>query len=199
MDSNGSGNIPTSLRDYGGGNHHHHFFFISPLCPFHHSILHPQNHWPLCNFSTCYPASPNPHLNFLCTHRHEESKLIEDETKELEIEQDDEPIFVLTDEWKDLFAKSEAKRRLETVYEGQELEEELPQAAIDISRVVGSLYQLGLSPHHPGDEASLSHWKMSDTLRDGERGGFGSSHGRDRYSGAEVGADDEALSAGPRW
>ncbi|TQD76237.1 hypothetical protein C1H46_038264 [Malus baccata] len=31
----------------------------------------------------------------------------------LEEEEDDDPVFVLTDEWKEFFAKSEAKRKLE--------------------------------------------------------------------------------------
>lgn len=31
---------------------------------------------------------------------------------EEEEEEDDDPVFVLTDEWKEFFAKSEAKRRL---------------------------------------------------------------------------------------
>ncbi|CAA0811715.1 Unknown protein [Striga hermonthica] len=194
MGSNGIGNIPNSLRDYhrGGGNHHHHFFFISPLCPFHHSILHPKNHSPLCNFSTCYSASPNPHLNFPCTHRHEEfdaSKLIEDETKELEIEQDDEPIFVLTDEWKDLFAKSEAKRRL-----GQELEEEFPQAAINISRVLGSLDQFGFSSDHLGDGLQF----ITTTLTLGVGRGFELVDWTRMDSGFAVGSSGstEALDAG---
>ena len=32
--------------------------------------------------------------------------------EEVEEEEDDEPIFVLTDEWREFFAKSEAKRKL---------------------------------------------------------------------------------------
>lgn len=31
-------------------------------------------------------------------------------------EEDDDPVFVLTDEWKEFFAKSEAKRRLGTLH-----------------------------------------------------------------------------------
>lgn len=34
----------------------------------------------------------------------------------LEEEDDDDPIFVLTDEWKEFFAKSEAKRKLGTLF-----------------------------------------------------------------------------------
>jgi hypothetical protein len=32
--------------------------------------------------------------------------------EELEEEDDDDPVFVLTDEWREFFAKSEAKRKL---------------------------------------------------------------------------------------
>lgn len=34
----------------------------------------------------------------------------------LEEEDDDDPVFVLTDEWKEFFAKSEAKRKLGTLF-----------------------------------------------------------------------------------
>ncbi|KAL6511104.1 hypothetical protein OROGR_022228 [Orobanche gracilis] len=36
--------------------------------------------------------------------------MIHDETEKQEVEEEEEPIFVLTDEWRDFFAKSEAKR-----------------------------------------------------------------------------------------
>lgn len=38
--------------------------------------------------------------------------LQEQEHEGLEEEDDDEPVFVLTDEWREFFAKSEAKRKL---------------------------------------------------------------------------------------
>lgn len=37
--------------------------------------------------------------------------MMQDEDQDLE-DEEDEPMFVLTDEWRDFFAKSEAKRRL---------------------------------------------------------------------------------------
>lgn len=40
------------------------------------------------------------------------ARTFEDEIEKLEDEEEGDPIFVLTDEWRDLFAKSEAKRRL---------------------------------------------------------------------------------------
>ncbi|EEF31301.1 conserved hypothetical protein [Ricinus communis] len=41
-----------------------------------------------------------------------EMVLQEPEHDELEDEEDDDPVFVLTDEWREFFAKSEAKRKL---------------------------------------------------------------------------------------
>lgn len=42
-----------------------------------------------------------------------DASIVEDEIEKLEDEYEEEgdPIFVLTDEWKEFFAKSEAKRR----------------------------------------------------------------------------------------
>ena len=42
--------------------------------------------------------------------------LQEQEDYVLEEEEEDEPIFVLTDEWRDFFAKSEAKRKLGSLF-----------------------------------------------------------------------------------
>ncbi|CAA3010342.1 Hypothetical predicted protein [Olea europaea subsp. europaea] len=51
-----------------------------------------------------------------CNETHNNSLMTQDEIKkpepEEEEEEEEEPIFVLTDEWKEFFAKSEAKRRL---------------------------------------------------------------------------------------
>lgn len=41
-----------------------------------------------------------------------ENEVIEEEEFE---DDDDDPVFVLTDEWRDFFAKSEAKRKLGTL------------------------------------------------------------------------------------
>lgn len=38
--------------------------------------------------------------------------MMQDEIEKVEIEEEEDPVFVLTDEWRDFFAKSEAKRRL---------------------------------------------------------------------------------------
>lgn len=40
------------------------------------------------------------------------TRMIEDDIELLEDEEDEDPVFVLTDEWREFFAKSEAKRRL---------------------------------------------------------------------------------------
>lgn len=45
---------------------------------------------------------------FLLVH----TRMIEDEIELLEDEEEEDPVFVLTDEWRDFFAKSEAKRKL---------------------------------------------------------------------------------------
>lgn len=47
-------------------------------------------------------------LSWCCLNR----MLQEQAHEELEEEDDDDPVFVLTDEWREFFAKSEAKRKL---------------------------------------------------------------------------------------
>lgn len=39
-------------------------------------------------------------------------RLMQDEVVNFDDEEEADPVFVLTDEWRDFFAKSEAKRRL---------------------------------------------------------------------------------------
>ncbi|KAK2352827.1 hypothetical protein QL285_090534 [Trifolium repens] len=90
-----------------------------PHCPLHrhchHCPLHNNN--PLLNL--------NLNLNLPITSPHHANKLSSDafggirisqELEHIELdgdEEDDEPVFVLTDEWREFFAKSEAKRKLE--------------------------------------------------------------------------------------
>ncbi|KAL7116226.1 hypothetical protein ACP275_04G229800 [Erythranthe tilingii] len=129
MDSNSAEKIHHHHRHYGGGghHHHHHFFYVSPHCPHHRPILQPKNHSPSCYFSTSYTAAqnpepaasinpPNPNLSFLDNQLNQslhDSTMKQDEIEEVEEEEEEEEaIFVLTDEWRDFFAKSEAKRKL---------------------------------------------------------------------------------------
>ncbi|KAL8496172.1 hypothetical protein ACS0TY_020041 [Phlomoides rotata] len=110
---------------HGGARHHHHIFYASPHCPLHRSILQPNNHSPSCSFSTTYPYPQNqepvasiptdPQLSSLHNHPNQtfdDSQMIEEEIEKLEDEEEEDPVFVLTDEWREFFAKSEAKRRL---------------------------------------------------------------------------------------
>ncbi|KAL3828926.1 hypothetical protein ACJIZ3_017728 [Penstemon smallii] len=106
---------------------HHHFFYVSPHCPLHRPLLQPSNHSPLCslpNSQNPLPVAsipPNPSLSFTDLPNNatfDDSTLMQDEIEKLEVEEEEEeeeeeedPIFVLTDEWREFFAKSEAKRR----------------------------------------------------------------------------------------
>lgn len=85
----------------------------------------PKNHSPSCSFSTYYPSPQNPepvasippnsHSSFLDNQPNEsfdDSQMMQDNIENVEVEEEDDPIYVLTDEWRDFFAKSEAKRRL---------------------------------------------------------------------------------------
>ncbi|XP_011089057.1 uncharacterized histidine-rich protein DDB_G0274557-like [Sesamum indicum] len=135
MDSNSDGKTPTPTsfhpphhhhHHHGHhSRHHHHFFYISPHCPFHRSMSQPKNHSPSCSFSTYYPSPQNPepvasippnsHSSFLDNQPNEsfdDSQMMQDNIENVEVEEEDDPIYVLTDEWRDFFAKSEAKRRL---------------------------------------------------------------------------------------
>ncbi|XP_047944237.1 non-classical arabinogalactan protein 31-like [Salvia hispanica] len=100
-------------------HHHHHYFYVSPHCPLHRPILQPINHAPSCSLST--PAAPiasipiNPHLTTHPDQISDDAPIIDNEIENLEDENEEEeedPIFVLTDEWREFFAKSEAKRKL---------------------------------------------------------------------------------------
>ncbi|KAK2406140.1 hypothetical protein P8452_68499 [Trifolium repens] len=81
-------------------SHHHH-------CP--HCLLRRHcHHCPLHN---------NPLLNLnlpITSPHHAQSSQEPEEHIELDGDkEDDEPVFVLTDEWREFFAKSQAKRKLE--------------------------------------------------------------------------------------
>ncbi|XP_021273886.1 SKI/DACH domain-containing protein 1-like isoform X1 [Herrania umbratica] len=115
--------------------HHHHDHHLTILCPHQHhhhrTILCPLHHHHHHHLITCHshvsPAlAPLPLQNYLNSgsktvqnEAHDSGTLVlqEQECEGLEEgeveEEDEEPIFVLTDEWREFFAKSEAKRKLE--------------------------------------------------------------------------------------
>ncbi|XP_065633747.1 uncharacterized protein LOC112033904 isoform X1 [Quercus suber] len=106
--------------------HHHHHHFLC-FCPHHHHH-HFNGHPHLCpTLISPFPRNPeasNPvplpnHSNLEtsasgCEQSYATANLMlqEQEHEGLEEEDDDEPVFVLTDEWREFFAKSEAKRKL---------------------------------------------------------------------------------------
>ncbi|KAM3731464.1 hypothetical protein ACB098_12G165300 [Castanea mollissima] len=108
-------------------HHHHHFLCFCPHHPHHHH--HFNGHPHLCpTLISSFPRNPeasNPvplpnHSNLEtsasgCEQAYATANqmLQEQEHEGLEEEDDDEPVFVLTDEWREFFAKSEAKRKLE--------------------------------------------------------------------------------------
>ncbi|KAL2470694.1 putative histidine-rich protein [Abeliophyllum distichum] len=121
---------PPHLRHYDNAHppphhHHHHFSYVSPHCPHHSYLLQQANHSQSCPFFTCRPAPQNTesfasvpsqtHWNLGVSEsnqKHNNSLMTQDEIEKPEAEEEEEPVFVLTDEWKEFFAKSEAKRRL---------------------------------------------------------------------------------------
>ncbi|GJY39356.1 hypothetical protein Tco_0425720 [Tanacetum coccineum] len=82
-----------------------HHLNLSPACPLHGHLL---PYCPLHSSNIHYP--PNPNLNSLqLAYSKSEPMMMQDMTEEAD---DEEFTYVLTDEWKEFFAKSEAKRRL---------------------------------------------------------------------------------------
>ncbi|XP_061341118.1 uncharacterized protein LOC133287503 [Gastrolobium bilobum] len=98
-----------------------------PHCPLHNPHFHSKSFQQLHYFT---PLPQNSHLfNPLPLRNHPNSgpveynnqsmtsdAIISQELEHVELdgeEEDDEPVFVLTDEWREFFAKSEARRKLE--------------------------------------------------------------------------------------
>ncbi|XP_059660086.1 uncharacterized protein LOC132306637 [Cornus florida] len=99
--------------------HHHHHHHISPHCPLHGHLLQP-NRSPLTCPKFTFPPNPEPAESVPSPNSTNQLNLqlpdvliVQEENEELDVEDEEEPIFVLTDEWREFFAKSEAKRRLE--------------------------------------------------------------------------------------
>ncbi|KAF5446434.1 hypothetical protein F2P56_032062 [Juglans regia] len=100
--------------------HHHHHHHL------HHHQFNGRRH--ICPSFNTFPRNPEPSgpvplpndLNRCASGREEAydyatPMLQEHNYEELKEEEDDDddPVFVLTDEWREFFAKSEAKRKLE--------------------------------------------------------------------------------------
>ncbi|KAI7756065.1 hypothetical protein M8C21_032466, partial [Ambrosia artemisiifolia] len=89
--------------------HHHHHLHLSPDCPLHRHLLllppcplHTPTFHPINQSSIPFPQNTNfDPIPPEAEHGNEQQE-----------EDDEEFTYVLTDEWKDFFAKSEAKRRL---------------------------------------------------------------------------------------
>ncbi|XP_065875500.1 uncharacterized protein [Euphorbia lathyris] len=92
--------------------HHHHHCNCHHLCPRIASLsLHPQS-----NYYSASQIDLNLQPNFYKETPASVAQISE-EPKQNELDNEDEdeddPIFVLTDEWREYFAKSEAKRKLD--------------------------------------------------------------------------------------
>ncbi|XP_045832599.1 uncharacterized protein LOC123923893 isoform X2 [Trifolium pratense] len=92
-------------------SHHHH----CPHCPLRRHCLHCPLHInnPLQPLNQTQNLPPLLNQPIITSPPHAQ---ISQELEHIELdgdEEDDEPVFVLTDEWREFFAKSEAKRKLE--------------------------------------------------------------------------------------
>uniref|UniRef100_A0A0E0JSS9 Uncharacterized protein n=1 Tax=Oryza punctata TaxID=4537 RepID=A0A0E0JSS9_ORYPU len=114
-------------------HHHHHHRFHLHLDPRHHHHVHirfcPHHH----RHITPHPVAPAPAPAPAAHHAtpaapwqqqpgpnggpqgeatNEAAALHLEQAEEILVGEEEEPVFVLTDEWAEFFAKSEAKRRL---------------------------------------------------------------------------------------
>ncbi|KAL6214314.1 hypothetical protein ACLB2K_013750 [Fragaria x ananassa] len=117
-------------------HHHHHPLFLNPHHHHHHHHFNCHHHHHVRPSFTSFPQNPeqptpiplptnsnsetyglkgaydyNPTPQVLQEQNHDGVAFEEEEE-----EDDEDPIFVLTDEWKEFFAKSEAKRKLGTPF-----------------------------------------------------------------------------------
>ncbi|XAR60933.1 hypothetical protein NMG60_11034478 [Bertholletia excelsa] len=94
-------------------HHHHHHYHIhfSPHCPLHSRLIQPDTLVHACPSSLQLPH-PSPSQVPESGEIYPCDALMMQGGNEGAIEEDEEdPVFVLTDEWREFFAKSEAKRR----------------------------------------------------------------------------------------
>ncbi|KAK4268240.1 hypothetical protein QN277_024924 [Acacia crassicarpa] len=120
------------LRRHHHHHHHHHCHGVLSYCAFHnhyfHCHCHCHRHRQGSNIVTPLPPPQNPESFASFTVGNDSTRVaaehkavdgdatqISQEQEHLEVdeEEDEEPIFVLTDEWRDFFAKSEARRQQE--------------------------------------------------------------------------------------
>ncbi|XP_058103211.1 uncharacterized protein LOC131246810 [Magnolia sinica] len=103
-------------------HHHHHHFPPPSFCPFQHHLRPPPFAFPPPISNGPEPGSLPPTVgdgeqavSFHGRSAGSGCELQEDLTVELHgaVVEEEEPVFVMTDEWMEFFAKSEAKRRLE--------------------------------------------------------------------------------------
>ncbi|XP_024628072.1 forkhead box protein B2 isoform X3 [Medicago truncatula] len=105
--------MASSSSSHGCYRHHHHHCQHCPLrhhchhCPLHNNNPNPPHLLPQTHSQNIFPL--NQPINASAAQISQEQEHIELDGDE----EDDEPIFVLTDEWREFFAKSEAKRKLE--------------------------------------------------------------------------------------
>ncbi|XP_057457865.1 uncharacterized protein LOC130748648 [Lotus japonicus] len=101
-----------------GLSHRHHHQHHCSHCPLRRHCHHCPLHNPPTLFQPppLFPSLPQiPHLSPLKQPIASDAQ-ISQELENIELdgeEEDDEPVFVLTDEWREFFAKSEAKRKIE--------------------------------------------------------------------------------------
>ncbi|XP_019462812.1 PREDICTED: histidine-rich glycoprotein-like [Lupinus angustifolius] len=97
-------------------HHHHQHHRHCPHCPLHHRH-HSHGNFQSHLLHNPLPLPTNPISGVVHHHHHHQPNTqISEELEHIELddeELDDEPVFVLTDEWREFFAKSEAKRKLE--------------------------------------------------------------------------------------
>ncbi|XP_071696463.1 uncharacterized protein [Rutidosis leptorrhynchoides] len=103
-------------------NHNHHHLQLSPNCPLHGHLLSPHVcpihtlNTPIISNLTSIP-NPNftlsiPSLETNTANSISQPLMMQEMNEEYDDDDEEEVIYVLTDEWKEFFAKSEAKRRL---------------------------------------------------------------------------------------
>ncbi|CAO2824463.1 unnamed protein product [Amaranthus hypochondriacus] len=117
---------PTPLSPH--HHHHHHHHHLHHQHHHHHHLHHHHYHHVQCqcavpeqNYHSHYPNSislplhTNPNLGVSgseVSHTLPDTQnFIDDGLEEYEELEDEDPIYVMTDEWREFFAKSEAKRR----------------------------------------------------------------------------------------
>ncbi|XP_058196618.1 uncharacterized protein LOC131312699 [Rhododendron vialii] len=95
-------------------HHHHYHLHFSPHCPLHSRLLQPNIHLHPCP-SSLPSLNQSKSLVPECAETYpSDALMIQDQegNEEAFEEVDEDPVFILTDEWREFFAKSEAKRRL---------------------------------------------------------------------------------------